>query len=96
MKIKNMNNNIPQIAYKFIKPTMEYYYFGEFYIRIHEPGFPTIIGNYSLIQSSKTEIVEKEFEYLKQKNLLIEINKDEFFKEFERAILILRELIIKI
>lgn len=82
-------------GYKYVNSTMEYYYFGEFYIRIHEPSFPTSIGNYALIQSSKTFANENEFEYLKKNNLLTEITKEEFLEQFERANLIFKQLLAK-
>jgi len=81
------------MSHKYISSTGEYYFFNDFYIRIQEPNFPTTIGNYALIQSSRTINTENEFEFFKEKGLLVKITKKEFIEAFERANLILRNLL---
>lgn len=62
---------------------MEYYWYGCMYIRM-QPNTATL-PPYALIQTIQTPSTEKEFEELEARNVLKEIDYQEFLKAYERA-----------
>jgi hypothetical protein len=63
---------------------MEYYWYGCMYIRM-QPSTATL-PPYALIQTTQTPFTEKEFEELGARNVLKEIEYQEFLKAYERAV----------
>jgi len=71
---------------------IEYYWFGQLYIRIQE-GTTTLLPDYALISTSASFYAKEEFKQIQKSGKLEEINQEEFLAAKKRAISIINKII---
>ena len=73
-------------AHKYLSPIgLQYYWYGDFYIRLQHATHPSILPPYALIQSSQTVNTEREFDELKERNALEPLSEKGFHAAYNEA-----------